>query len=157
MLKNVKKAKNLSKPSEGVWYWVWLKPRWELVSYQSNEYKEFGDLTHEDVWMHYVSGKIASHYGIAEDDHEIRNAYTGMPRGRVTHVGKKWVFYHGDDIPAVLLRGVSKDEIHQEIVSRFNLTKQALAGNVEFRFDEHETMQDDDIEIVKRIIGDVPK
>jgi len=155
MLKNMKKAKNLSKPSEGIWFWVWLKPRWELVVYTAAEYKEFDELTHESVWGMYTAGKVASHYHIDEDDHEIRNAYAGMPRGRVAHVGKKWVFYHGDDIPAVLLN-VSKAAIQQEIISRFNLTKQALAGQVEFKFDEHETMQEDDRAIVKKYIGDVP-
>jgi hypothetical protein len=79
-----------------------------------------------------------------------------MPRGRVAHVGKKWVFYHGDDTPAVLLRGLSKADIQQVLISRFNLTKQALAGQVEFKFDEHETMQEDDRAIVKKYIGDVP-
>jgi hypothetical protein len=31
-LKNMKKVKKTSKPSEGIWFWVWLKPRWELDS-----------------------------------------------------------------------------------------------------------------------------
>jgi hypothetical protein len=156
MLKNMKKAKKTPKPSGGIWFWVWLKPRWELVVYLAAEYKELGEVTHEAAWGMYTAGKVASHYHIDEDDHEIRNAYAGMPRGRVAHVGKKWVFYHGDDTPSVLLMGLSKVEIQQVIISRFNLTKQALAGQVEFKFDEHETMQEDDRAIVKKYIGDVP-
>jgi hypothetical protein len=151
-LENFEKMKKDSlredyRPSEGIWYWVWLKPKWKLMEFKATEY---GDLTHEDAWRRYVSDNLVVHYNIREGVDEIKDAYTGMPRGRVAHVGKKWVFYHGDDTPI----NFAKAKI--QIVSRFELTKQALAGQVEFKFDEHETMQEDDRAIVKKYIGDVP-
>lgn len=136
------------RPSEGIWYWVWLRPKWKLTEFKKTEY---GDMTHEDAWTRYVSGKIAKHYGVSNDD--LKDAYTGMPRGRVVRIGKKdvlWVFYHGDDTP------ISFGRAKFQLVSRFELRKQASEGQTGFQFHEHETMQEDDMAIVQRSIGKVP-
>lgn len=139
------------RPSEGIWYWVWLKPNWQLREFRFTEYGE--DIQHDEAWRNYIAPEIAKHYKVKLTEvvgvDSLINAYTGMPRGRVAKTDK-WMFYHGNDTPIPMVKAKLM------IASRFNLRSALVEGKAEFRFDEHEAMQDEDKTVLESIIGEIP-
>jgi len=140
------------RPSEGVWYWVWLKPSWVLREFRFTEYG--GDIQHDVAWRNYIAPEIAKHYKVSLNEvvgvDSLINAYTGMPRGRVAKTSSKWVFYHGNDTP------VNFAKAKLMIAARFNLRNALVDGTATFMYDEHEAMQDEDKAVIEAVIGEVP-
>ena len=151
----LKKAliKEDTRPSEGIWYYVWLKPKWVLYAFKATE---FGDMTHLDVWSSSLADVMAKHYKINPDQiindvDSLRNAHCCMPRGRVwKNPEGKWIFGHGNDFP------IDTAKAMKVLPASFELTKEILNKNVTFRFEEHETMEKEDMLIVQALIGKVP-
>jgi hypothetical protein len=142
-----------TRPSEGLWYFVWLKPMWQLMIFKATEY---GELSHLDAWSKFVADKVAKHYKINPDDvvngvDSLRNSYLCMPRGRVSlNPAGDWIFVHGDDFP------ICREKAMMLLPSRFSLMKQLLLKKVKFKFDEHEVMDKLDQRVAKALIGKIP-
>jgi len=140
-----------TRPSGGIWYFLWLKPHWILEAYKETEY---GEMTHATLWEKYLADTIGKHYKADPDEifglDSIRNAYTGMPRGRVLMQGGIWMFYHGNDFP------ISYGKATKLLPSAFELNRHAVLGKVKFEYDDHETMQPEDQETLRQVIGNIP-
>ena len=151
----VARNRSAMRPSEGIWYYVYLKPRWRLIVWPFEQYEE---MTHPDAWVKYVVPLIIKYYGIKSknDVENISNLPYSMPRGRCAFSSQKiWTLFHGDDFPSEL----SKEGEHKKIISALGLTKIALDNKekVVFRFDDHEVMDDLERSQLKKIIKkDVP-
>ena len=141
-----------TRPSEGMWYFVWLKPRWELRVFKETEY---GNLTHQDAWYKYLAPIIGKHYKVdinkVVGTDSLKNAYACMPRGRV-YVSEdgKYTFGNGDDFP------INPKKAQIMLISQFELTKLALMGKTKWKYDEHERMIETDQAVVQALIGKVP-
>lgn len=138
-------------PSTGAWYFIFLRPRWILLAFRSEGHGETG---HSTLWEMNVVKMISEHYGIDPDKvlgiDCVRNAYAGMPRGRVTLKGRKWIFYHGGDTP------VDWGKARKMLLDRFGLAREAHGGRVEFVFDEHEQMIREDQRTLTLALGSIP-
>jgi hypothetical protein len=144
-----------TRPYEGLWYFVYYKPQWVLEAFKTTEY---GEMNHDECWEKFICAKLQDHYKVNPDkfvlvstaesemEESLRAAYTGMPRGRVTQ-GEKWVFYHGNDSP------IPEGKLIKLLPAKFELTRHALEQGVKFEFDEHETMQEIDIQVVQSVLG----
>ena len=129
------------RPSEGIWYWVYLKPDWELRVFKNTEYGDF--LTHVDVWEDYIAPLLAEHYNVSLKS--LINIPYAMPRGRV--VKRKdgtWFLYHGNDAPGGLAKWKKK------IIHAFNLEGQV--GLINWDVDDHEKMLTVDKQAFKALI-----
>jgi len=152
LLEDLKKLnlKEDTRPSEGIWWYVWLKPRWRIEAFKVTEY---GELNHSDVWPKYVAPMIAAHYKVpigSEVYNSLAEVYASMPRGRVEERDGRWVFNYGDDFP------VDPKKAQMQLPGEFELYRHLLAGKVVFRVSEHEGMIEDDKDIIQRIIGKIP-
>jgi hypothetical protein len=141
-----------TRPSEGIWYYVYLKPIWKLYVFKATEY---GDMTHVDAWSKYLADIVAKHYKVNPDKvigaESLRTAYLCMPRGRVFQDQKgKWIFNHGNDFPVPIKKA------KKLLPAEFELTKQALQKMVEFRFEDHEVQDPHDVHIFKTLVGQSP-
>jgi len=138
------------RPSEGVWYFIWLKPKWVLEAYKFTEYGDsFGQL-HSTLWEKYLADKVGNHYGIDPDEiygmDSLRNASSGMPRGRVALTDSGWALYHGNDTP------IPFDKAKTILLNAFELSQ----FNNRFEYDDHEIMTPEDQETIQEAIGHVP-
>lgn len=132
--------------SDGIWYYVWLKPEWKL-------YVLYGELIqHADQWRESVVPDIAKHYKI--DSRPLAPLYYSMPRGRVVseRYGEKYRIVHGGDFPSSL--GESAEI--KSLVGLFGLSNRMILGKVSVEFHEHETMDADHQKRMKKIIGKIP-
>ncbi len=134
-------------PTGGIWYYVWLKPKWELVILHGEE------KLHLDMWFDHVIPLLKKKYKLpAKQRVKLGDLTYSMPRGRVTEVveGGESVFLirHGDDFP----EGVRKESELKKIVAYFGLTNRA----VEYEVDPHETMVPEEQDDLEAIIGSVP-
>ena len=158
-----------TRPSEGIWYFVFVKGVWQLEFYKATEY---GDITHDEVWRKYICMLLADNYKINPDERltvdavpshvkkiepgktdwtdTVRNSYRGMPRGRVTLIDGIYVCYHGNDSP---LPGNKAETL---VPAKFELTKLIFMKKVKWEFDDHETMLPTDRAIVEKAIGKMP-
>jgi hypothetical protein len=129
------------RPKAGIWYYLWLDPKWELWTYTYTDQDE--NIAHYEAWQ-VLADKIATHYKITDKEQieKLKEAYLGMPRGRVdsadtlgieAHKGK-WMIFHGNDFPLP-----PKAEI-KKLIGIFDLTGLALAGKVEAIEVDHEKM-----------------
>jgi hypothetical protein len=159
ILDNVEVIKEDVRPSEGIWYYIYLYPDWELIPVLATEYGGYG---HEQFWARYLAPKIVDHYELGMGTkiyrdsaiRKIRELHLSMPRGRVSAppkqkieyagtLGEKgsedpgvWYFDHGNDFPA----GMILEDQQKRLISLFNVTGPAISGNVEFREVDHERM-----------------
>ena len=136
-----------SAPQTGIYWWVpysnsatswnlrdWTKiERWRLESFLDEEYEK---AFHKEIWELYAATILR--LDDVELPQEVKEAYHGLPRGRVSK-GKQgqYLILHGDDSPV--------DDLRTVVASRFHLP---LANTVAV-FDQHETMHDDDVEVVR--------
>jgi len=150
-----------SKPMEGPWYYVWLKPYWKIIAFAHPFGGEEG-YTHEQLWENAAAQTIAKHYGLSHEKMtEVDNCPYSMPRGRVVwqgpskeHERGRFVVYLGNDMP----KSINKIKFRRDIMSKFNLLVTALDDNdrVVFSEDDHEIMQSSDQDTVENLIGRVP-
>jgi len=144
------------RPKSGIWYYLWLDPKWELWTYTYTNPDE--NIAHYEAWQ-VISDKIAAHYKITNEEQieKLKEAYLGMPRGRIesadslgldVHKGK-WILFHGNDFPLPQTAEIKK------LIGIFDLTGLALAGRVEAVEVDHEKMDPTHQEIVTSIIGNM--
>jgi hypothetical protein len=148
------------RPSEGPYYLVQLKDKWVIEPFPSSEYDHVG---HLDVWRDYIVPQLIESYNLhltKEELEELLSAYCGMPRGRVNGSGTDatfeipgekagfWYVDHGNDVPS----GLSKEKAEGLVIQSFGLYALAARGMVEFRVSAHEKMNQEDIEIVQRLL-----
>lgn len=140
------------KPSEGIWYIIWLKPKWVLKAFKDTEYP---GIAHMSAWTEYLAPLVADHYKIPLD--EVKLLTYAFPRGRVVYQQQKakeitsmsemtgkWVFYYGGDLP--------DNRFKRLIVSAFNL--EGMVGRMQWSTDdEHEYMQELDVMDMVSLIG----
>lgn len=118
---------------EGVWYFVWLAPHWELM-YRLGSGSE---ASHLAFWNEHVAERIRKHYKIKKNSEAARlieNAYRSMPRGRVVEKDNEFILAHGEDLP------IDRQEALDSIISVFGLTNRHILGHVKNGFHSHETM-----------------
>jgi len=156
---DVRKLEESRKPSTGIWYYVYLKPKWVLMTFSDAEY---GALSHYEAWMKYIVPKLIDHYDIEDNIDDLEDAYRGVPRGRVdvttdlemglrAEGGPKFFLLHGDDFPS----GTKSGQLGK-IMSRFNLSHLAARGVVVDKAVDHEKMDPEHQKIVTSIVGEVP-
>jgi len=121
-------------PQEGAYWWL---PRpdgeWDLDAYYESEFGEGYQNLHIELWPNYVLDRLALLWkkDLKELQEQIGNAYTGLPRGRVSK-GQSYGIYHGNDSPV--------EDWIKRIVAAFNLQAMVRQQNVREVFDEHEVM-----------------
>jgi len=136
-------------PTEGMWYYIYLKPKWVRIDVKTSEYGEIG---HPKFWEKYIVPKLIEHYGLEESAKEdLEYLCYSMPRGRVAEIKGKWHFFHGDDFPSLL--SIKAEE--KRLISTFNLTHLAIRDMTEFRVAEHEKMDETHKKRLQEIIGEV--
>lgn len=136
--------KNAVKPAEGIYYVVPLKVGVKVMSLREDETT---NPAHMFYWPRVIT-EIAHEYGIDELDipEEVRTAYTGIPRGRIVHDTNRdmWIILHGNDVPL--------NQIRHFVLQDFGLYQLDAAGKVQWKFDDHETMDPEDQKTLRSII-----
>jgi len=147
------------RPSGGIWYYVYLKPKWALKVWKHTEYPEAYD--HPTVWENFVVPELKEHYKLTDIQvEELKALRYSMPRGRAGQAAylpndptsSKWYISHGDDFPSSL----SADAEKKTLVNAFNLIGPVLHNMVEYQTVDHEKMDDKHKEEIQKIIGKVP-
>ncbi|MDP1713084.1 MAG: hypothetical protein Q8K86_11590 [Candidatus Nanopelagicaceae bacterium] len=140
-------------PSEGIWYLLWLKPYWVLRDFKESE---FPGLNHSDIWEQSLYLDVAKHYGLTSKPFKLLSY--AFPRGRIVNLNPskkeigtraetargRWVVLFGNDLPNASLW-------KKRVITAFNL---APFLPIEWRFDEHETTQEEDVTEMKSLIGE---
>lgn len=135
ILKGFKQVKEAGKPMAGPWYLVYLAPNWVVRNYPEDS-NEIDSLDHVDYWAA-LAPDVAKHYGI-KDVQSVADLPYCMPRGRVVFRKmpdgrSEWTFYHGRDFNY-------DDAFKRQLISAYDLYRQAQAGLVRFEPDPHENM-----------------
>lgn len=138
-------------PIGGIWYYVYLKPKWELVILHGEE------RLHLDMWEKHVIPMLKKKYKLsAKRAVRLMDVSYAMPRGRVTEFVERgtstFIIRHGDDFP----QGTSKNSELKKIVAYFGLTNRIVLKQVEFEVDPHEQMDPEEQDVLEEIIGPVP-
>jgi hypothetical protein len=136
-------TKNPGKSSDGIWYYVYLKPGWIMM------YLEGGLHQHIHFWPHNVIPKLQEHYELTNAEaKKLEPLYASMPRGRVTSFkyGTSFEIVHGNDFPSCM--GISS-EIN-DILDLFNLPLNTPHG-----YHEHEAMLSGHKKRLQAVIGKV--
>jgi len=145
------------RPTGGIWYYLYLKPRWVRRIFTDIDHLGIG---HPEAWRNYLVPELAKHYKLTDywSKRLAEQAY-GMPRGRVYQVeaeahkqGEKpgdWNFYYGADFPSRL------DPEHEKrmLISEFSLNAAAATEKVKFVLVAHEKMNEADKKEVQKILG----
>jgi len=141
------RRKDLAEPSEGIWYYVWFKPAWELMIWDGPQ------RSHWTEWEG-VAALLAGHYKIqgASEQSLLLPLQHSLPRGRVVYNNGAYILCHGDDFPSCY----SKEGQVKTLISAFGLSKQALLGQVNDAVAQHEKMDEREKVALQAIIGPVP-
>jgi len=141
------------KPKTGIWYYLWLKPKWKLWTYTYEDKHP----SHLEAWQ-ILAEDIANHYNLSDEKlEELKEVPYGLPRGRVDNnipdfptffTSNKWYILHGDDFP------LSKAGEIKRIVSIFNLVY--VVNDVEVKVIGHEMMDPKHQERIQEILGPIP-
>lgn len=140
-------------PSEGIWYIIYLKPKWVLKSYKDID---FPDCDHVRMWESDLSHVVADHYGASQKD--LAMFPYSFPRGRIVNLNpskseitipsdrhnSRWAVYYGKDLPGGDAKWKAK------ILSAFDLS--SFIGRVEWKFDDHEIKLEEDVTAVSNIL-----
>ena len=143
-------------PHVGIWYYLWLKPKWQLWTYPYIDKQP----SHYEVWQ-VLAEDVAKHYNLNSNQLiELQELPYCFPRGRVDtsdllvrdplsspSKSGKWWLLHGDDFP------LSKDGEIKKIISIFNLIGPANRGLVEERVATHEMIDPKHVEAAIKLIG----
>jgi hypothetical protein len=135
-----------STPRTGAYYWLprpdrnGARPAWELITEHGFNVAE--GISHRDFWP-FVVERLAAVWGknARALRRRLRDHYAGLPRGRVTHPGSRYLIIHGDDEPVA--HGLKL------VRQRFQLNQVEATG----LFDEHEQMIRDDHRAVQEALG----
>lgn len=113
---------------------------WDVLT--CHELGHDSEVGHIDLWP-FVIDRLAAAWSRDASTllRKLRNAYTGLPRGRVTRPGSRSLILHGNDapIPHWLPR----------VIRRFDLER----CSIRVVYDEHERMLDADRWMVEEALG----
>lgn len=153
------------RPSQGMWYYLYLKPKWVRVIIKSREY---GHYQHVDFWDKYIVHKLIDYYALSREElNFLSDLSYSMPRGRVSYSGRSlsdieivgmqeledtWYMDYGNDIPSPL----NPESEKRKLISGFNLTGPANNDKVVFRKVPHEMMIPEEQKKMQELIGHVP-
>jgi len=128
-------------PQTGIYWWGPIKAGWKLFPFFEEYY---GSLQHDEMWGKWadtILGRNSIGYG-------VRDAYAGLPRGRVvkelSNKGSetgRWFILHGDDTPI-------SDGL-ELVASAFNIPPDKM----KFVYDDHERVQVHDYRAVMGELG----
>lgn len=128
------------RPREGVWYYVWLKPRWKLVGAFNT--------SHLELWNKEVVPVIGKHYRLSADARkDLETAHKSMPRGRVGIRSSVWFSWHGNDV---------KQDVLDAVTSGFGLTPLLMKNELTVAFHDHEVMSAEHQCVAMDCIGSIP-
>jgi hypothetical protein len=153
IFKYAKQINESRKPITGIWYYIYLEPKWQLYIYKADEYQ---NISHLEAWIKYIVPKLKEFYGLDKKD-ILEDAYRGFPRGRVDlntspeiiDPSNKFMIFHGDDFPS----GLNRITEEGKILNGFNLAGLIARGLAKFEFAEHETMDPGHKEVVENVIS----
>lgn len=146
-------------PRTGIWYYLWLKPRWKLWTFPYVDVKKA--YSHYEVWQA-LAEDVGRHYKLTERQvSDLQELPYCFPRGRVdtsdilatNELGEpntrsdQWFLLHGNDFP------LSKDGEIKKIISLFNLVGPATRDMVKELVVDHEKMVPDHVAKASVILG----
>jgi len=146
-----------SRPSSGIWYYVWDGGAWELMVWKTHE--AFSG--HPEAWEAAIAPELAKKLGLdARKARELAEIPYCMPRGRavmwcsldrdvilfnidaagtpelLANYDYDWRLYHGGDFPS----GLNREAEERRLVSAFDLTGPLIRGKAKFEVVPHEAM-----------------
>jgi hypothetical protein len=145
--------KEAAVPKDGIWYWVFLKPEWKLVT-SAFPVREKKNVNHVELWPKVCQSFLSQHYKWTQSQlNEAMSLPYSMPRGRVTaealeENGQTMTYFfirHGSDTPA--------PRTLNEIVNEYGLSLHLLEGMAEFIHDPEETMVKEEQNAMAVLIG----
>jgi hypothetical protein len=130
------------RPLCGIFYLV-PDPKTKNYTLYVEHEEEGKDTLHLYLWPR-MAGLLSSRFKV--DKKLILDAYTGIPRGRVTTTtNNQWVVAHGGDFPL--------ETYKFDIISQFSLADAEAIGKVRWEIAPHEKMGDADKKIVEVALG----
>jgi hypothetical protein len=134
-------------PCEGIWYWVYLKPHWQILL-------ETGPgASHPRFWKGKIVPILMKHYRIKKKFEPILDGLIcSMPRGRAAlwEDGNAYIG-HGNDAPKSLGSAALKIAI-----SSLGLSRMVMAHHAVITIEDHEKMEKAQQQAMQKIIGKVP-
>jgi len=127
-------------PKEGIFYLVPDPKTKKYTLYV--EIDEESNPLHFNLWDR-MMGLLASRFKVHKE--ALENAYTGIPRGRITQTSNGWVVAHGGDFSLPMYKS--------EIESEFSLGDATRIGKVKWIVDSHEKMGKNDRDTVQFVLG----
>jgi hypothetical protein len=166
LLNQLSKPKDLTeqhRPTGGIWYYLYLKPKWVRRIFTKDDVEYLG-IGYPEAWRNYLIPELVKHYKLTKyRARRIQEQASGMPRGRVYQVDSKlhkqgekpgdWNFYYGEDFPSPL------DTEHEKrmLISEFRLNVAAAADKIKFVLAAHEKMNEaDKLEVQKNLGVQIP-
>jgi hypothetical protein len=145
-----KKSQNESNggfATEGIWYYVYLRPDWHLM------YDLDPNASHLQFWRKTVAPMLMDWYKLDDSARvKLSELSTSMPRGRVLLNERRYGIYHGDDFP----KGLSRDGELKKIVSAFGLSRYYILKRVDVCFEPHECMDKKQQTALRKLLGKIP-
>ena len=133
--------------TEGIWYFVYLKPDWMLLLDRDR------NASHLQYWRKTVVPMLIDWYKLKKDvAPKLGELSASMPRGRVLEDEGRHGVYHGGDFPKSLS---FQGEINK-IISGFGISKRYLLQRVDIRYEPHEKMEAAQQKVLQKIIGKLP-
>ena len=131
-------------PFTGGYYWL-PAPGYPTICWDVVTCHQLGfdaEVGHVEMWTA-VTDRLASawHKDAAVLRRLLRNCAYGLPRGRVTRPGKRFLILHGEDSPCT-------DWLERVILS-FHLDRRSVKS----LFDEHERTMAEDRSSVLKVLG----
>jgi len=148
------KNSNSMSGKHGPWYWVFLRPRWELIAAPA----DCQDVTwgHPRVWRELVIPRLTLHCRLTSSQVvALKEVPYAMPRGRVSLTNSRnphWVLWNGNDLP----KAIPFKQAYRKLITAFDLKTDLRMGIVQTRYDEHERMLPHDVAILENILGPIP-
>ena len=131
-------------PRDGGYYWIPSQGRgaltWDVIS--CHELGLDAGIGHADFWPAVID-RLATTWDKDERALQrlLKDRYYGLPRGRVTRPGGRFLILHGADSPP--------SDWLEQVIRRFGLERRS----VKVLFDEHETMMAEDQNRVMSALG----
>lgn len=151
----MKIIKTSSRPSSGIWYYIWNGDKWELMVWKTHE--AFSG--YPEAWEGAIAPALAQKLGLdSRKSRQLAEIPYCMPRGRVDATGLPeqpfssdydWRLYHGGDFPS----GLDKEAEERKLVSAFDLTGPFVCGKAKFEIVPHEKMLADHQAKFEQITG----
>lgn len=138
---------NGSFATEGIWYYIWLRPDWHLM------YDLDPQASHLQFWRKTVAPMLVDWYKLKESARiKLGELNASMPRGRVLLDEGRYGIYHGEDFPKKL----SQEGELKKIVSAFGLSRYWILRRVDVRFEPHECMDKKQQTALRKLLGKIP-